>query len=454
MESLDPSLSSANATEGPPRGHGDGIVDSFSEKNKEREEKRNEENTALTSSSFTFDSYGDAHTVDAATLLPSLLHETNDPMRSRSEIESTEVIAPLSLNSHYGISLPEVEARSEERQKKTAQRSSEDELGRGNQEEKEVESESRGYLEEEEEGIRRSERETEIGGNRFLDSVFRKEKEEEVVLEEVKEMQQKNTEKDHQSLADLYGLESASDDDKEEEEEGNDVQEASSDSEVEGQQLSFSSHAPLPSSESTARLRGTEDGLALYRVRELLRYEGSSTILSKDGVSMIAEAVGLIIQDLIRSAAEMAKRRRRRRVTAREIAQVISLYDRFSFLADVVPQPEKEKKDTVPHRPVKAVKQTITTVPAVDFWGRSAAELELEAKNKGGTESRGKTSTNTLTGHISSITVEEDEDNEFHTTHRQERKAEEVRMTQNQSRSFSFPHPSGSNRTEQSTLRF
>lgn len=453
MESFDTSLSSASASEDPSRWRREEILLSSTGEKNEQEEKEKEKNTALTSSSLTFNSFGDAHTVDATSFLLPFSYEPNDSAWSKSEKESTEMIAPLSLNSHYGFSSSE--AGSVVRQEKTTERSSEIEVDRCTQEEKEAKRESKEYLEEEEERARRAERETEIGENFFLEEALHKKKEQEEVLEEeVRELQQRYTEKEHQSLADLYGLESPSDDDTEEEEEGDDLQEASSDSEEEGKQNFSSSRTLLPFNDLTSRRRVTEDGLALHRVRELLRYEGSSTILSKDGVSMVAEAVGLLLQDLTRSAAEMAKRRRKKRVTAKDIAQVISLYDRFSFLAEVVPQPEKEKKDKVSRRPMKAVKHPMNTLPVVDFFGRSTAEIERDARDKVETESREKKSTNTLAGSNSSITVEEDEDNECHTTHRQECEEEEARTSQTQSRSFSFPHPSGPKKTEKSALRF
>lgn len=73
------------------------------------------------------------------------------------------------------------------------------------------------------------------------------------------------------------------------------------------------------------------------RIRYLLRYEGSSSVISKDALEMVSAAVVLMVKDLTRSSAEIATRRQRRRVTSDEVGHAVSTFDRFSFLSDVIP---------------------------------------------------------------------------------------------------------------------
>ncbi|CBZ30342.1 conserved hypothetical protein [Leishmania mexicana MHOM/GT/2001/U1103] len=79
------------------------------------------------------------------------------------------------------------------------------------------------------------------------------------------------------------------------------------------------------------------NAFAHSRVKELLKYEGSSSIISKDAISAVSEAVALLTRDLVATAAGEATRRHRKTVTYEDIARVAQLLDRFSFLAEVVP---------------------------------------------------------------------------------------------------------------------
>ncbi|KAG5491608.1 hypothetical protein JIQ42_01514 [Leishmania sp. Namibia] len=79
------------------------------------------------------------------------------------------------------------------------------------------------------------------------------------------------------------------------------------------------------------------NAFAHSRVKELLKFEGSSSIISKDATAAACEAVALITRDLVSVAAGEATRRHRKTVTYEDIARVAQLLDRFSFLSDVVP---------------------------------------------------------------------------------------------------------------------
>ncbi|GET92296.1 hypothetical protein, conserved [Leishmania tarentolae] len=79
------------------------------------------------------------------------------------------------------------------------------------------------------------------------------------------------------------------------------------------------------------------NAFAHNRVKELLKFEGSSSIISKDAVSAASEAVALLTRDLVAMAAREATRRHRKTVAYEDIARVVQLLDRFSFLAEVVP---------------------------------------------------------------------------------------------------------------------
>ncbi|KAG5468690.1 hypothetical protein CUR178_01525 [Leishmania enriettii] len=79
------------------------------------------------------------------------------------------------------------------------------------------------------------------------------------------------------------------------------------------------------------------NAFAHSRVKELLKFEGSSSIISKDATAAACEAVALITRDLVSVAAGEATRRHRKTVVYEDIARVAQLLDRFSFLSDVVP---------------------------------------------------------------------------------------------------------------------
>lgn len=79
------------------------------------------------------------------------------------------------------------------------------------------------------------------------------------------------------------------------------------------------------------------NAFAHNRVKELLKYEGSSSIISKDAAAAACEAVALLTRDLVAMAAGEASRRHRKTVTYDDVARMAQLLDRFSYLADVVP---------------------------------------------------------------------------------------------------------------------
>ncbi|AYU82569.1 hypothetical protein, conserved [Leishmania donovani] len=98
-----------------------------------------------------------------------------------------------------------------------------------------------------------------------------------------------------------------------------------------------------PQTRSGTRRRGASavpnyvNAFAHSRVKELLKYEGSSSIISKDAISAVSEAVALLTRDLVAMAAGEATKRHRKTVTYEDIARVAQLLDRFSFLAEVLP---------------------------------------------------------------------------------------------------------------------
>lgn len=79
------------------------------------------------------------------------------------------------------------------------------------------------------------------------------------------------------------------------------------------------------------------NAFAHSRVKELLKYEGSSSMISKDAAAAACEAVALLTRDLVAMAAAEATRRNRKTVNYDDVARVAQMFDRFSFLADVVP---------------------------------------------------------------------------------------------------------------------
>ncbi|KAG5468278.1 hypothetical protein LSCM1_02256 [Leishmania martiniquensis] len=103
------------------------------------------------------------------------------------------------------------------------------------------------------------------------------------------------------------------------------------------------STSALPQAHSGKSLRYASDALgyanafAHSRVKELLKFEGSSSVISKDATAAACEAVALMMRDLVAMAAGEATRRHRKTVTYEDVARVAQLLDRFSFLAGVVP---------------------------------------------------------------------------------------------------------------------
>lgn len=89
-----------------------------------------------------------------------------------------------------------------------------------------------------------------------------------------------------------------------------------------------------------SRSSGHEDYTAAFpvsRVKDLLRYEGSSTIISRDACLTASEAVALILRDMAKAAAAEAQRRNRKTVNYDDVAKTVHLFDRFAYLAEVVP---------------------------------------------------------------------------------------------------------------------
>lgn len=257
--------------------------------------------------------------------------------------------------------------------------------------------------------------------------------------------------KEHSSLAELYGLEDVSDEDGEEGEENESQGTLEDEEEGESEKgLLKVPHSPLRSTPLASSTRGTESVLAIHRVRDLLHYEGSSSILSKDAVAGVSAAVALILQDLVRTSAEFASRRHRQRVTAREMAHVISLYDRFAFLSDVIPAAEEEKKKKpTSGRPLRngGTGRSIEKEPVltIDSWMRSTRDVHnTEDVSRSGEALLGNTSlkvtfdSQPLECHVSSLETGETE--------------RDSRSNASQNVSFrDFPVPS---RGHQSTLRF
>lgn len=73
------------------------------------------------------------------------------------------------------------------------------------------------------------------------------------------------------------------------------------------------------------------------RVKDLLKYEGSSSVVSRDACLAASEAVALILRDLAKCAAAEAQRRHRKTVTYEDIARTAQMLDRFAYLSEVVP---------------------------------------------------------------------------------------------------------------------
>lgn len=79
------------------------------------------------------------------------------------------------------------------------------------------------------------------------------------------------------------------------------------------------------------------NAFALSRVRELLKYDGCSSVVARDAAVTAGEAVALLLRDLTQAAAAEAQRRNRKTVTYDDVARVAQLFDRFSFLSEVLP---------------------------------------------------------------------------------------------------------------------
>lgn len=79
------------------------------------------------------------------------------------------------------------------------------------------------------------------------------------------------------------------------------------------------------------------NAFATSRVKELLKFDGSSTLLSREAVGATTEAVALMLQDVVRLACQEASRRGKKTLTYDDIARAVQLYDRLSYLSDVLP---------------------------------------------------------------------------------------------------------------------
>ncbi|KAG5493971.1 hypothetical protein JKF63_01803 [Porcisia hertigi] len=89
------------------------------------------------------------------------------------------------------------------------------------------------------------------------------------------------------------------------------------------------------------------NAFAHSRVKALLKYEGSSSIISKDATMAACEAVALLTRDLVTMATGEATRRHRKTVTYEDVARVVQLLDRFSFLTEVVPPVAASSRGTL-----------------------------------------------------------------------------------------------------------
>ncbi|KAH9577403.1 Transcription factor CBF/NF-Y/archaeal histone domain [Trypanosoma melophagium] len=92
-----------------------------------------------------------------------------------------------------------------------------------------------------------------------------------------------------------------------------------------------------------AAARGDRPTFPLSRVRELLKFHGSSSIVAKDAALTASDAVVLMLRELTRLAAAEAERQQRRTVTYADVARVVHYFDRFSFLSDIIPQPPETR---------------------------------------------------------------------------------------------------------------
>lgn len=62
-----------------------------------------------------------------------------------------------------------------------------------------------------------------------------------------------------------------------------------------------------------------------------------SVIIARDAVKATCEAVALMLQDLCRTAASEAVRRKRKTISYDDLARAVTLYDRFAYLANIIP---------------------------------------------------------------------------------------------------------------------
>ncbi|CCW60637.1 unnamed protein product [Phytomonas sp. EM1] len=75
----------------------------------------------------------------------------------------------------------------------------------------------------------------------------------------------------------------------------------------------------------------------LNRVREILRCEGGSSIISREAANAAGEAAALLLRDMAKAAAGEAVRSGRKTITYDDVSRLAQLFDRFSFLLDVIP---------------------------------------------------------------------------------------------------------------------
>lgn len=75
-------------------------------------------------------------------------------------------------------------------------------------------------------------------------------------------------------------------------------------------------------------------------------HERQSAIIARDAVRATSEAVALMLQDLCRTAASEAIRRKRKTISYDDLARAVTLYDRFAYLANIIPAiPEVHRTD-------------------------------------------------------------------------------------------------------------
>eukprot|EP00123_Amoebidium_parasiticum_P001114 comp12139_c0_seq1/m.6882 comp12139_c0_seq1/g.6882 ORF comp12139_c0_seq1/g.6882 comp12139_c0_seq1/m.6882 type:complete len:103 (-) comp12139_c0_seq1:86-394(-) len=83
---------------------------------------------------------------------------------------------------------------------------------------------------------------------------------------------------------------------------------------------------------------GEGTGLPLLRVRRLVKSDGSVHSTRDEAVVATARATELFVQHLVRTAAEVARKDRRKVLQYKDLAAAVAEQDNLHFLADIVPE--------------------------------------------------------------------------------------------------------------------